>query len=105
MTISLITSQDYISDEIVAAKLAARDFGVSVSPVFEIDGREYRAVLDGHHSLQAAIEAGAEPEYTELSRREHDAISLLDGGDIEGFLEVVHMGGDYHDAITGGAAF
>jgi hypothetical protein len=102
---SLITSQVYISDEIKASKLAACDFAVSVSPVFTVLGRDYRVLLDGHHSLCAAIEAGAEADIYELTATEHDAIALLDAGDIEGFLAAVHMGSDYRDAITGADAF
>ena len=33
-----ISSQHYIDDDIVAEKLAARDFEVQVSPVFEAGG-------------------------------------------------------------------
>lgn len=97
----IITSQDYIDDEIVAAKLAARDFAVFVSPEFEIDGEAVCVLLDGHHSLAAAIEAGVEPEITEYSASEHDAVALIERGAIEDFLATVHMGADYRDAITG----
>jgi hypothetical protein len=96
---TLITSQDYIDDATVAAKLESRDFAVSVSPEFEVDGVTYQVVLDGHHSLAAAQAAQVAPELTELSARDHDAVGLLP--DVEAFLEAVHMGGDWHDAVTG----
>ena len=54
-----------------------------------------------HHSLAAAIEAGVDPIITVLTASEHDAIGLLDDGNFESFLEVVHMGSDYRNAITG----
>lgn len=97
----LITSQDYLDDEVVAQKLDAHDFAIFVSPVFEVDGQSYRVLLDGHHSLAAAIKAGAEAVVTEYGASEHDAIALIELGDIEGFLAAVHQGADYRDARTG----
>lgn len=96
-----ISSQRYLDEEIVAAKIAAGDFDVAVSPSFEVDGETFRVVLDGHHSLEAARQVGVAPIYTEYTATEHDAIALLDGGDIEAFLEAVHMGDDYYDVATG----
>lgn len=98
---TLITSQDYLNEDTVADKLAAGDFDVSVSPIFVIDGVEYQVVLDGHHSLAAATTAGVAPDLTVLTATDHDAVAVLERGDIEGFLEAVHMGADYRDAITG----
>lgn len=97
----LITSQHHLDDAIVEAKVAASDFAVFVSPEFEVDGEIFQVVLDGHHSLAAAIEAGATPEINVMDATSHDAVAILDNGDIEGFLAAVHMGdGDYIDAIT-----
>lgn len=96
-----ISSQRYIEDSIVEAKKEAADYDVFVSPVFEIDGQEMRVVLDGHHSLAAAIENGEEPIFTEYDATEHDAICLLEAGDVDGFLMAVHMGDDYYNVFTG----
>ena len=96
-----ISSQRYIDAEIVSAKIAAKDFEVGVSPSFEVDGEAFRVVLDGHHSLEAARQAGVSPTYTEYTATDHDAICLLDSGDIETFLEAVHFGDDYYDVETG----
>ncbi len=96
-----ISSQRYIDEKIVSEKIAAKDFEVAVSPSFEVDGETFRVVLDGHHSLEAARQAGVSPTYTEYTATEHDAIGLLDAGDVETFLEVVHMGDDYYDIETG----
>lgn len=100
-----ISSQRYIDEEIVSAKIAAEDFEVMVSPSFELEGEAFRVVLDGHHSLEAARQAGVSPTYTEYTATEHDAIGLLDAGDIETFLEAVHMGDDYYDVETGFTAW
>jgi len=96
-----ISSQRYIDEEIVSAKIDAEDFEVMVSPSFEVEGEAFRVVLDGHHSLEAARRAGVSPTYTEYTATEHDAICLLNAGDIETFLVVVHMGDDYYDVETG----
>jgi hypothetical protein len=101
MTPNLITSQHYVNKDIVAEKIAAEDFEVAVSPEFEIGGQTFRLVLDGHHSLAAAIEAGVEPEIVELTAREHDAIGWLENGDVETFLDATHMDGEYIYAVSG----
>lgn len=63
MTYSLcmqtISSQRYTDPKIVAAKLAAEDFEAAYV-VVELEGVDYRVVVDGHHSIAAAKEAGAE---------------------------------------------
>lgn len=97
----IISSQRYRDDAIVEAKREKSDFSVFVSPVFVFDDEEIRVVLDGHHSLEAAKDAEAEPEYIEMDARDHDAIALLNRGDVENFLAVTHMGDDYYDVKTG----
>jgi len=46
-TATLITSQHYLDDAIVAEKQLAGDYAVRVSPAFEFLGSTYRVVLDG----------------------------------------------------------
>lgn len=101
----IITSQDFIDADIVAAKIEAGDFEVQVSPAFEVDGQIFRVLLDGHHSLAAAIEAGVEPDFIEQTASDNDRISLLNRGDIEGFLEVCWMDRAYHFAASGKAVW
>ena len=98
---SLITSQSHIDAEIVAAKIADGDFDVQVSPAFEIGGSTYRVVMDGHHSLAAAIEAGVDPVIVEQSARTNDKVALLDDGKIEDFLAACWMDGEYCFATSG----
>ena len=95
-----ISSQRYRDDQIVDAKRAARDYAVLVSPEFALDGQTYRVVLDGHHSLSAAMEDGAEPDYREATLMDTDAILLL-SDDVQRFLEATHMGDDYYDISDG----
>lgn len=60
----LITHQKFLDDAIVRRKAEASDFEVFVTPAFEIDGRFYRMILDGHHSLAAALMSKIEPVFT-----------------------------------------
>lgn len=101
----LITSQHHINDEIVANKIAAGDFEVQVSPEFEVDGKMYRVVMDGHHSLAAAIEAGVEPTIVEQTATDNDKIALLTDCQIEAFLAACWMDGDYQFATSGKAVW
>lgn len=96
----LITSQHHLNEEIIAEKATNEDFDVVVSPEFTVDGEAYQVILDGHHSFAAALEAGQEPDITVASPREHDAVALLESGDIETFLTAVYMDGEYIDATT-----
>lgn len=95
-----ISSQHYLDDDIVVAKLAARDFEVQVSPVFEAGGVSVRVVLDGHHSLAAARLAGEAPEFVTADATTNDKVALLDRGEIDDFLELAWIDGDYYDIDT-----
>jgi hypothetical protein len=97
----IISSQRYVDEEIVAEKIAAEDFEVMLSPEFEIDGATYQIVLDGHHSLQAAKQAGVAPSFWVADCSDHDAIGLLEAGAIDDFMIAVHMGNDYYNTETG----
>ena len=96
-----ISSQHFIDDEIVASKLAAQDFEVMVSPEFEYDGEVIRVVLDGHHSLAAAKLAGVAPEFVTADATINDKVALLARGEIEQFLEISWVDGDYYNVETG----
>jgi hypothetical protein len=91
------TSQDYIDQYIVDAKIEAGDFAVQVSPIITVDGIEMQVVLDGHHSLEAAKQSGNKPVFVELTATEHDAIALSPAD----MLDAVWMGSDWRDAMTG----
>src|ERR1700744_2461926 len=94
---NIITSQDFLDAGTVAGKISAGDFGILVSPEYELDGVTFRILLDGHHSLAAAIEAGEEPDVTEASTRDHDAIGLP----VEQVLDATWAGADYRYVTTG----
>ena len=100
-----ISSQAYRDDEIVAEKLANRDFTVFVTPAFEIDGEEYRVITDGHHSFEAAKLAGVAPEFVEQTVMDNDNVAMIESGKIEMFLEHAYVDTDWYDIETGYWAF
>lgn len=102
---NLITSQHYIDGAIVSEKIASEDFDVQVSPEFEVDGRTFRVILDGHHSFAAALEAGIAPVLIEQDASENDRVALLDSGDVEDFLAACWMDGEYQFAVSGNAVW
>lgn len=99
-----ISSQRHLDDEIVQAKREARDYVVTVSPEFEIDGITMQAVIDGHHSLAAAEADGVEPEFVIAKVQDDDRIALLDSS-IDDYLEVCYMDSDWYDIATGKDVF
>lgn len=102
--VKLITSQSYIDDDIVNNKIANNDYDVFLSPVFIVNGMEYQVVMDGHHSYNAAMIAGVEPNYITQSITDNDKVALLDE-DIDLFLEACYIDSDWHDIKTGYSAF
>ena len=70
----LITNQLRIDPQIVEAKRGTKDYQVQVSPVIMdvVTGKQYRVVIDGHHSLEAAKLDGVPPELVEGGYGESD---------------------------------
>lgn len=95
-----ISSQKFRDDEIVSQKREAKDYVVSVSPEFEIDGVVMQAVMDGHHSFEAALLDGANPVFVVQDSRMNDSILLLQKS-VDLFLDATYMGDDWYDIKTG----
>lgn len=94
----IISSQKYLDDEIVSEKRANKDYEVSISPVFKLDGEEFQVVIDGHHSLAAAKLDGVEPDFIEC---DNNSIDALDEGRIDDFLRQQRLDSDWYDIKTG----
>jgi hypothetical protein len=92
MTATLISSQAFLDDEIVEKKISDCDFVVAITPVMVIDGEEYQAIIDGHHSLAAARLAGVEPDFVVYDATDDDRIGL----DTEDYLEAAWMDTDWY---------
>lgn len=100
-----ISSQEYRNEDTILEKIENEDYEVFVSPVFEIDGEEYRVILDGHHSYEAAARTGAEIEYTELDSQDNDTVGYIESGDIDSFLEANFVDASWYDVETGKGIF
>lgn len=61
-----ITSQLTRFEEITEAKRAAKDYAVQLVTL-TIEGEEIEYVVDGHHSYEAAILDGVEPEFEDVT--------------------------------------
>jgi len=96
-----ISAQKFRDEATVEAKRAAGDYEVFVSPVFEIEGEQFRVIMDGHHSMEAAILDGVEPDFIEQSARDNDTVALIAAGDIDDFLAAHRNDCDYYDIATG----
>lgn len=101
----IISSQDFIDDDTVAEKSENKDYSIQLSPEFDIEGKRYRVLLDGHHSLRAAIQDNVMPDISVQSQQDNDKIALLENGDIDGFLEQVHQGDEFRNRITNKLVF
>ena len=98
---TIISSQRYFDEAIVAAKQESEDYEVQLVTVV-VDGAEYAVVVDGHHSLEAARRDGVEPNYVYVGgeiQAEADTMSA------ENWLLQHHMGDDYFDVATGRAVW
>lgn len=58
----LISSQAYRNEEIVEEKRKNKDYKIYVTPEFTVNGVTYQAIVDGHHSYDAAELDGAKIE-------------------------------------------
>lgn len=73
---ALITGQKFLDDAIVKSKIEARDFNVDVSPVYyRDDGMAYRVIIDGHHSLKAAMMDRTKPTFHEMGGEMKNAVT------------------------------
>lgn len=101
MNSKIISTQRYTDDTTIEAKRGARDYTVSLSPAFALNGELVQLVLDGHHSLAAAIMDDAPPEYITLTASQVDTVALLEAGKVEDFLLATWIDSDPYDVATG----
>jgi len=91
-----ISSQKYLDEDIVLRKIENEDFSVQYINV-EIEGKDYRIVVDGHHSIEAAKRAGKKVdwEYSEVMQNEYKNLEVSD------IMEKLYMDSDWYDIKTG----
>jgi len=88
---NLISSQRFLDENTVEQKQADEDYTVQYALV-EVEGKEYMVVVDGHHSLAAAIRDGMEPD---LEKCDAETFAFA-ARSPEAFLEQYHYGDDYY---------
>jgi len=77
--VRLVSNQKFVDPSIVEQKILAADYVVQVSPLFVTEaGERYRIVIDGHHSLAAALKAGVPPQLVEGDYTGSDYEILVD---------------------------
>jgi len=96
----LISSQRWLDDDTVQAKRVWKDYVVTVSPEFEIDGIVMQAIIDGHHALAAAKADGVVPEIIVATKRDDDRVALIEKS-IDDFLIMWYLDSDWYDVETG----
>ena len=92
----IASTQRYLNPATVAEKSASADYAVSVVEI-ELDGECWDYVLDGHHSLAAAIQDGAEPCFSTPSWAQQE----LDALEVAGFLDAHYCGDAIYNFETG----
>jgi hypothetical protein len=97
----LISSQRYLDEETVEQKIRDNDFTVYITPEFELEDEKVCAIIDGHHSLEAAKRAGVEPTYVEMDKHDDERIGYILSGDIDEYLQAAFAGDRWYDVENG----
>ena len=93
----IISSQRYLDENVVAEKQAAAEYVVTLATV-----GEYRLVIDGHHSLEAARRDGVAPQYVES---EYNYQAEADTIGIDDFLAAHWIDSDWYDIDSNNNVF
>ena len=94
--IQLISSQRYLDEATVLTKRHNKQYKVCVV-LIEIGNKSFGVILDGHHSLKAAILDNAEPDFEIL-----DWFMITDQYyDLEEWLMDYKVDSEYYDYLTG----
>lgn len=96
MANTLISSQRYLDDETIEAKLFFKDFACTYVTV-HVDGVDYNVLVDGHHSWEAARLAGEVPELFRDCKVQQDVDALGS----ETWLEAHQHDSDWYVLETG----
>jgi len=98
--LSIISSQHYLNESIVAEKMKGGRFLIHISPPFIHRGHVKAVLLDGHHSLEAAKRLGQLPHVDVVDDEDCSGLELIYQGDIDWFLEWSKGDSDYYEIFT-----
>ena len=97
----IISSQRFLSKSIVKEKRLKKDYDVYITPKFNVDGVDYAAIIDGHHSYAAAMEDNARPNMITATVQDDDRVGLINNGKIDEFLMAAQHDCPWYDIKTG----
>jgi len=98
----IISSQRYLDNDIVKQKILTIENEVNIPVVFvgEWQGEKLYAIVDGHHTQDAALQTGAKINYVETSGNNYDSRWTL-----EDYLENLYIDSDWYNIETGEPIF
>lgn len=101
MMARLISSQRFLDPVLVARK--ACTFKVFIVCVAEVTlrGQPYRVLIDGHHNLAAARQAGVEPTWRGPAKKFARIMATIPKAEFERFLINNLTDSDWYDVDTG----
>jgi phosphoglycolate phosphatase-like HAD superfamily hydrolase len=89
-----ISSQKYLDQAIVNQKIDNSDFIVTLATISD----DYQVVIDGHHSLEAAKQAGVDPIFVES---DYNYMSEVECIGFDNFLAAHYIDSAWYDVESG----
>ena len=89
-----ISSQRFLNQAVVDQKIANSDFVVTLATISD----DYQVVIDGHHSLEAAKQAGIDPIFVES---DYNYMSEVECIGFDNFLAAHYIDSAWYDVESG----
>lgn len=98
--LSIISSQHYLNESIVAEKMKSGRFLIHISPPFIHRGHVKAVLLDGYYSLEAAKRLGQLSHVDVVDHEDCCGLELIYQGDIDWFPDWNKGDSDYYEIFT-----
>ena len=89
-----ISSQKYLDQAVVDQKIDNSDFVVTLATISD----DYQVVIDGHHSFEAAKQAGIDPIFVES---DYNYMSEVECIGFDNFLAAHYIDSAWYDVESG----
>jgi hypothetical protein len=89
-----ISSQRFLDQDVIDQKIADNDFVVTLATISD----DYQIVIDGHHSLEAAKQAGVEPIFIES---EYNYLAEVECIGFDNFLAAHYVDSAWYNIESG----
>ena len=93
-----ISSQRFLDQDVIDQKIMNNDFVVTLATISD----EYQIVIDGHHSLEAAKQAGVNPVFVES---EYDYLAEVECIGFDNFLAAHYVDSAWYNIESGKEEF